>query len=104
MEQLVCPECAQRVTATPKVNFLGFPKFQCPACQKVATHPLATWRLAIYIAIAALGVLGTISFVLQGGIPIMGIIPALMLAAVIINFGVASRLNEATKRAQGPPG
>ena len=100
MQQVVCPECAQYVQADPKVNFLGFPKFQCPACRAVATHPLATWRLAIYIAIAALGVIGTISFMVQGGIPIMGVIPALMLAAVIINFGVTSRLNEATKRAK----
>ena len=100
MEEVVCPECARYVRANPKVNFLGFPKFQCPACGKVATHPLATWRLAIYIAIASLGVIGTISFMLQGGIPIMGVIPALMLAAVIINFGVSSRLNDATKRAK----
>jgi hypothetical protein len=100
MQQVVCPECAQYVPAEPKVNFLGFPKFQCPACRKVATHPLAPWRLAIYISIAGLGLIGTIGFLLQGGIPIMGIIPALMLAAVIINFGVASRLNDATKRAK----
>jgi hypothetical protein len=91
------------VVIQPRVNFLGFPKFRCPFCQHEATHPLAPWRLVIYIIIAALGVVGTIAMMAQGGIPIMGVIPALMLAAVIINFGVTSRVNAANARARANP-
>lgn len=91
------------VVVQPKVNFLGFPKFQCPLCRHQATHPLATWRLVIYALIAALGVIGTIAMMAQGGIPIMGVIPALMLAAVIINFGVNARVNAAHARARVMP-
>jgi hypothetical protein len=91
------------VTVQPRVNFLGFPKFYCPACKAESTHPLATWRLVIYILIAAMGVLGTVAMMAQGGVPIMGVIPALMLAAVIINFGVQSRVNAALARSRANP-
>jgi hypothetical protein len=49
-------------------------------------------------------VLGSISFAMSsGGIPIMGIIPALMLAAIIMNFSVQSRLRVAKQRYEASP-
>lgn len=104
MAELVCTECSRMVMVQPKVNFMGFPKFVCPACQREVTHPLAVWRLVIYSLIALAGVAGTIALLVQGAIPIMGIIPSLMLAAVVMNFGVNSRVNAAMARARsGPP-
>jgi hypothetical protein len=104
MQQHICTECARRVTAVTQVNFMGFPKFMCPLCQKTSTQPLASWRFAIYAVIAGLGVLGSISFAMSsGGIPIMGIIPALMLAAIIMDFSVQSRFRAAKKRYEASP-
>ncbi|MBA2545136.1 MAG: hypothetical protein H0V17_36170 [Deltaproteobacteria bacterium] len=103
MAELVCTECMRMVVVQPRVNFMGFPKFQCPLCRHQATHPLATWRLVVYAIIAGLGVIGTVAMMAQGGIPIMGVIPALMMAAVIINFGVKSRVDAAMIRARSNP-
>jgi hypothetical protein len=99
MPQVLCPNCSATVEAQPKVNFLGFPKFMCTSCHSVATHPLSTARLAFYALIALAAIGWSVKIAVAGGLPIMGIIPALMLAAVIIDFGVRSRMKQAKARA-----
>jgi hypothetical protein len=92
------------VPAQPKVDFFGFPKFACPACQKWAKYPLATPRMVIYAVIALVALGWSIKILASGAIPIFGVIPALMLAAVIIDFGVRARLGAARKRWQAKQG
>jgi hypothetical protein len=99
MPKVLCPECTQTVEAQPKVNFLGFPKFMCTSCHRVATHPLSTARLVFYALIAVVAIGWSVKVAVGGAIPIMGVIPALMLAAVIIDFGVRSRMTRARNAA-----
>jgi hypothetical protein len=100
MNKLLCSECAQMVDAQPKVNFLGFPKFHCPACSREAKHPLSTARLVVYWVLALAAIAWSLSIVASGGIPMFGVLPALIIAALVIDFPVRSHFNKARRRSE----
>jgi hypothetical protein len=100
---LVCPECAQHVGAVPRVNFFGFPVFQCPACRRQARLPLATARAVIYLVISLLSIGFCIQVLASGGIPILGVIPGLMIAALIMDLSIRNRWRAARIRSSPLP-
>ncbi len=86
------------VPAQPRVNFFGFPKMMCPACQRTGTHPLSTARYVTYAVIGALAVVFTLISIMNGGLPIVGVIPALMIAALAMDWGVRQKFHAAKKK------
>jgi hypothetical protein len=56
--RVTCTQCLKRFTATPKITFCGFQKFQCPHCRKTVFYPLI--RKTFYWIIPA--VVGAVLF------------------------------------------
>jgi len=86
------------VLAPTRVNFFGFPKLMCPTCQREGTLPLSSARWTTYAVIAALAVVFTAINIANGGLPVVGVIPALMIAALVMNHGVAQKHQAACAR------
>jgi hypothetical protein len=98
MNKLLCPECMQVVPVQPKVNFLGFPKFHCPACTREVKYPLSTARLVISWLIAIASTAWALTILASGQIPMFGVLPALVVAAVVIDLSVRSHVKKAQRR------
>ncbi len=99
MEQVVCPECSRLVTTRLHVTFFGFPKMVCPTCRKLATLPLSRGRRTTYGVIVGLSILITLLMAIEyGTVPIIGLIPALMVAALAMDYGIRQRHQTASAR------
>ena len=72
----------------------------CPECRQTATLPLTDARRVTYAVIALLAVVASLAMLIQGDIPILGVIPALMLAALAIDLDVRKRYRAAQTRHQ----
>lgn len=69
-----CLECGQARIGTPKKTFLGFQKLECSACRHQSLYPLSKGYVVIYWVAIVLITAMSIRFLMNGAIPIPGVL------------------------------
>jgi hypothetical protein len=93
LETLFCTGCGEDVEATPRTSFLGFPTFTCPRCQSRVWHPMSKARRMVCWLILGMVVAACVHVVINGNIPLPGLVGVLAAVALGVDRSLAARIH-----------
>ena len=89
---LICAKCKTQIKDRPKRSFLGFQLFTCPNCNEKIEYPLTHTYRAIYWLIAIIFILYSISAILQGAIPMPGLLGIAAVVGLVKDYSLKNKI------------